>query len=103
MLRSSLTRVRLFSAMDGLSFLVLIGIAMPLKYVAGDPTFVRYVGMTHGVLFILFVASLFHASMRYQWALKFSLFCFACSLIPFAPFWLDGKLKRLKNHSNALS
>lgn len=103
MLRNSLTRVRLFSAMDGVSFLVLIGIAMPLKYIAGDPILVRYVGMTHGVLFILFVASLFHASMRYQWELKFSLFCFACSLIPFAPFLLDTKLKRLREKNNAVS
>jgi len=103
MLRNSLTRVRLFSAMDGVSFLVLIGIAMPIKYIAGDPTLVRYVGMTHGVLFILFVASLFHASMRYEWELKFSLFCFACSLIPFAPFLLDTKLKRLREENNAVS
>jgi integral membrane protein len=93
MLGNSLTRLRLFSAMDGLSFLILIGIAMPLKYIAGDPTFVRYVGMTHGVLFILFIASLLDTSMRYQWNVKFSLFCFFCSLIPFAPFWLEGKLK----------
>ncbi|AFL67618.1 DUF3817 domain-containing protein [Sulfurospirillum barnesii] len=102
MLGNSLTRLRLFSAMDGLSFLLLIGIAMPLKYIAGDPTFVRYIGMTHGVLFVLFVASLFHASVRYQWALKFSLFCFACSLIPFAPFWLDTKLKHLRNEKSAV-
>lgn len=94
MLFSSIGRLRIISVIEGLSFLALLCIAMPLKYLLGEPLLVRYVGMAHGVLFIIFIASLLDATTRHQWSLKFSLFCFACSLVPFAPFWLEGKLKR---------
>ena len=48
-------RLRLIAFLEGLSLLVLLGIAMPLKYLAGQPAAVRYVGMTHGLLFVLYV------------------------------------------------
>ena len=94
MWNSSIGRLRIISVIEGVSFLALLFIAMPYKYLLGEPILVRYVGMAHGVLFIVFIASLLDATMRYQWGLKFSLFCFACSLVPFAPFWLEAKLKR---------
>lgn len=94
MWNSSIGRLRMISVIEGLSFLALLFIAMPYKYLLGEPMLVRYVGMAHGVLFIVFIASLLDATIRHQWNLKFSLFCFACSLVPFAPFWLEGKLKR---------
>ena len=93
MILTPIGRLRLISIIEGLSFLALLFIAMPFKYMFGEPLFVRYVGMAHGVLFILFVASLFETSEHHAWSVKFSLFCFACSLIPFAPFWLESKLK----------
>ena len=93
MILTPIGRVRCISILEGLSFLALLFIAMPFKYMFGEPLFVRYVGMAHGVLFILFVASLFETSQRHAWSVKFCLFCFACSLVPFAPFWLESKLK----------
>ena len=93
MIFTSIGRLRLISVLEGLSFLALLFIAMPFKYLFGEPLLVRYVGMAHGVLFILFVASLFETSLRHAWSVRFSLFCFACSLVPFAPFWLESKLK----------
>ncbi len=103
MIFSSVGRLRLISVVEGLSFLALLGIAMPMKYLAGDPTLVRYIGMAHGVLFILFVVALLESSKRYEWELKFSLLCFACSIVPFAPFWLENRLKKyasVKNHAD---
>jgi integral membrane protein len=82
MLNDTFSRFRLISFIEGISFLVLIFIAMPLKYFAGIPLAVKIVGMTHGVLFILFVIALYMAMKRYQWKfLTFQLFVY--SLIPF--------------------
>lgn len=102
MIFTAIGRLRIISVIEGLSFLALLFIAMPFKYMFGEPMFVRYIGMAHGVLFILFVISLFETSQRHEWDLKFSLFCFACSLVPFAPFWLESKLK-LQPHNHQKS
>lgn len=82
MLNDTFSRFRLISFIEGISFLVLIFIAMPLKYLAGIPLAVKIVGMTHGILFILFIIALFMVSKRYKWkVLTFQLFVY--SLIPF--------------------
>lgn len=82
MLNDTFSRFRLISFIEGISFLVLIFIAMPLKYLAGIPLAVKIVGMTHGILFILFIIALFMVSKRYKWKiLTFQLFVY--SLIPF--------------------
>lgn len=82
MLENSFSRFRLISFIEGISYLILIFIAMPLKYFAGIPLAVKIVGMAHGVLFILFVLALIIASKKYKWHfLSFQLFVY--SLIPF--------------------
>ncbi|MDD2292401.1 MAG: DUF3817 domain-containing protein [Aliarcobacter sp.] len=82
MLSDTFSRFRLISLIEGISFLILVFIAMPLKYMAGIPLAVKIVGMAHGVLFILFVIALIMASKRYKWKfLSFQLFVY--SLIPF--------------------
>ncbi|QKF66838.1 DUF3817 domain-containing membrane protein [Arcobacter venerupis] len=82
MLNDTFSRFRLISFIEGISYLVLLFIAMPLKYLAGIPLAVKIVGMAHGVLFILFIIALYMAMKRYQWKfLGFQLFVY--SLIPF--------------------
>lgn len=82
MLNDTFSRFRLISFIEGISFLVLIFIAMPLKYLAGIPLAVKIMGMTHGVLFILFIIALYMAMRRYKWKfLTFQLFVY--SFIPF--------------------
>ena len=93
MLFSRIGRLRIISVLEGISYLALLTFAMPIKYMAGDPEPVRIVGMAHGVLFIFFVMALFDVWCNHRWSVKFILFCFACSLVPFAPFWLESKLK----------
>ena len=56
---STLGRFRLVAIMEGVSFLVLLGIAMPLKYFADMPLAVKYIGWLHGLLFVLYMV-LFH-------------------------------------------
>lgn len=81
--------------MEGASFLVLLGIAMPLKYLAGYPQMVRVVGMIHGVLFLLFVAAVIQVSVSMRWPLRRVLAAFAASVLPFGPFVFDAHLRRV--------
>ena len=89
----SIDRLRLASILDGVSYLILLGIAMPLKYFYGMPMAVRIVGMTHGILFIALCACLLTVWLDRRLSLKWCAGVFLCALIPFAPFWLDRKLR----------
>ena len=93
-LSTSLGRFRLAGFAEGVSFLVLIGIAMPLKYFAGLPIYVRVVGMTHGVLFLSYVVALVQAHTEYGWSVKRSLALFVAALLPFGPFVAERRLLR---------
>ena len=82
MLNDTFSRFRLISFIEGISYLILVFIAMPLKYILGYALAVKIVGMAHGVLFMLFVVALMMAENRYKWKfLSFQLFVY--SLIPF--------------------
>jgi integral membrane protein len=88
-----LDRFRLIALAEGVSFIALMGVAMPLKYAAGMPTPVTVVGWIHGVLFILYVVTGTHAAIAGRWSYRFIALAFAASLIPGATFWLDRKLR----------
>lgn len=82
MFDGTFSRFRLISFIEGISYLILIFIAMPLKYMFDYPMAVKIVGMAHGVLFILFILALIMAMKRYKWKfLGFQLFVY--SLLPF--------------------
>lgn len=93
-LSTSLGRLRLIGFLEGASFLLLVGIAMPLKYWAGWPDAVRVVGMAHGVLFLAYLAAILHAHLDYDWPIKRSALLVLASLLPFGPFIADRKLLR---------
>ncbi|HEX8507558.1 MAG TPA: DUF3817 domain-containing protein [Hymenobacter sp.] len=92
LLLTGLGRLRLVAILEGVSFLVLLLIAMPLKYLAGQPMAVRHVGMAHGVLFVLYVFLLIQQSIERSWSFKKALLGFIASLVPFGTFWADRKL-----------
>ncbi|MDB6132957.1 MAG: hypothetical protein JWM59_1200 [Verrucomicrobiales bacterium] len=78
---------------EGLSFLVLLFIAMPLKYLAGQPMAVKVFGMIHGVLFVILCLALLRAHLAARWAAGRSVLVFASSLIPFGPMLIDRRLR----------
>lgn len=92
---SAIDRLRLASGLDGISYLVLLGIAMPLKYLAGEPLAVRIVGMAHGVLFLALCACLLEVLVRKKLSFGWCVVVFLCALFPFAPFFLDRKLRTM--------
>lgn len=94
MLRTSLGRFRAIAFIEGVSYLVLLGVAMPLKYFAGFPEAVLAVGWVHGVLFVLYLVALAEVSLARRWRLLRILSAFVASLIPFGTFVLDARLRR---------
>ena len=99
MFSSAIKRFRLISAIEGLSFLILVFIAMPIKYIGGDPMPVKIVGMTHGVLFIIFMISLFEAKIKQEWDTGFVFQLFVLSLLPFGAILIEKKVKPLEVNS----
>lgn len=94
LLVTTLGRLRAIGFLEGISFIVLLGIAMPLKYFMGRPEAVRIVGMAHGVLFLLYLAAAAQAALEYRWPWKRTLMVVVASFIPFGPFYVDAKLLR---------
>jgi len=78
---------------EGTSFLILLFIAMPMKYFMGMPLAVRVVGSIHGLLFLLYVAKLAKLRSAYQWDNTFSLLAFIASILPFGTFLFDKYLR----------
>lgn len=94
MLQTPIGRLRAAGLVEGLSYLFLLGVAMPLKYLANLPMAVKVSGWIHGVLFILFCATLAHAMFSARWSIFRAGMIFIASLIPFGTFVIDGRLKR---------
>lgn len=92
--------LRLVSFLEGLSFLVLVGIAMPLKYKFNQPFFVQYAGMAHGVLFVSFIVLLLVVCQVKRWSLKVFLFGFIASILPFMPFWFERYIHQFELDEN---
>jgi integral membrane protein len=79
---------------EGLSYLLLLLVAMPLKYLADMPLAVKYVGWAHGLLFVLYVVAILLAGIERKWGIwKMGLF-FIAGLLPFGPFIAEKKLLR---------
>lgn len=93
-LKTSLGRLRVVGWAEGVSFLVLLGVAMPLKYFAGWPLAVRVVGMAHGLLFILYVVAAIQAAAEHGWRWKRTALVLAASVIPAGPFVVEAKILR---------
>lgn len=92
--RRDIARLRHIGLAEGVSFLVLLGIAMPLKYIWGYPMAVKVVGWAHGLLLIALLVALHVARRSAGWSLRHaSMFAFA-ALLPFGPFVMDRKLRR---------
>ncbi|MEO6407087.1 MAG: DUF3817 domain-containing protein [Ferruginibacter sp.] len=90
----TMKRFRLVAVMEGISYLILLCIAMPLKYLAGIPEAVKYIGWVHGVLFVLFCTYLVKVWIAYKWSFWKTTGAFIASLLPFGTFVLDKQLRR---------
>lgn len=91
---NELRQFRWVAFLEGLSFVLLLFVAMPLKYWAGLPLAVRIVGSVHGLLFVAFVWTLFRVALERSWPpLRWGI-ALLSSLVPFGTFVFDRSLKR---------
>lgn len=79
---------------EAVSFLALLGIAMPLKYFAGIPQAVSVVGMAHGILFLAYLYFAYECQQTFKWSFQKFALAGAASLIPFGPFWFHRRYKQ---------
>jgi integral membrane protein len=93
-MNSPLSRLRIIGDVEGVSYLVLLFIAMPLKYLAGMPQAVRVVGSIHGFLFVAFVIALWDVWRKRGWSVLKTLLAFASSLVPFGTFALNRQIRQ---------
>lgn len=90
-LTTSLGRLRLTAFVEGVSYLILLFVAMPLKYFFEQPQAVRAVGTVHGLLFVAYVALVFLTKMEHRWSAAKTRLLLLISLIPFGNFYADRK------------
>jgi len=88
---NSIKTFRIISTLEAISFLVLLGIAMPLKYIWNMPQMVEIVGMAHGILFVLYVGGALYMYKKLNWSLKVLFIVVMCSVLPFGPFYAERK------------
>lgn len=94
MLSNPVTRLRIIGLVEAVSFLVLLLVAMPLKYLAGLPQVVKVVGMGHGLLFVAYVLALLDAAIDRRWPVGRALRLFVASVVPAGTFFVDGWLRQ---------
>ena len=85
---------KIIAFLEGISLLLLLFFAMPMKYIYEQPIFVKTIGMAHGLLFIAYIFVAIMLKIEDKWEIKkFSIICIA-SIIPFGTFYIEKKYLR---------
>lgn len=82
---------RIVSYLEGISYLLLLFVGVPLKYFGGNDVLVKSLGMPHGLLFISYVLLAFFIKPQFNWSNKDFLIILIASVIPFGTFYIDKK------------
>ena len=92
MLTNNIGRLRLLAYLEGISFLLLLGVGMPLKYMYGMPKPNMIIGMAHGILFLAYCLWVIIVQSEQKWSLAKTFWALIASLLPFGTFVADVKL-----------
>ncbi|MDA7549650.1 DUF3817 domain-containing protein [Flavobacteriaceae bacterium] len=87
----TLKTFRVISLLEALSFVILLLVAMPIKYILGNPELVRIVGMAHGILFVLYIIGALLFKNKLNWSNQILVVVILCSIIPMGPLYVDRK------------
>jgi len=87
---------RIIAILEGVSYILLLFIATPIKHFTGDEQYVKMLGMPHGILFISYVVLAFFLKSDYKWTSKEFSIVLIASILPFGTFYVDRKY--LKNN-----
>jgi integral membrane protein len=91
---SKLNLLRKIGFAEGFSWLLLLGVAMPLKYLAGEPLAVKFVGWAHGILFIGYIIQLYRVQAAFKWPLLKTFMGCVAAFFPFGTWIYDAQLKK---------
>lgn len=94
--QEEISQFKFISTVEGISFLILLFIAMPLKYFFGMPIATKIVGSIHGGLFMYYLFLQYKSSSKYNWNLKQNLLFFVASIVPFMTFFTHKILTKLE-------
>lgn len=92
MFKTNLGLLRIIGLLEGVSFLILMGIAMPLKYIWDMPELIYSTGMAHGLLFVLYIFFVLLVGYQLKWSLTNIFWALFASLLPFGTFVADKKI-----------
>ena len=103
LLATQIGRLRILALLEGVSFLLILFVTMPLKYLLDmrGPNLV--IGMAHGVLFILYIYYVLEVRSARKWPARTTLQALAASVIPFGTFWADKHIFRKEEPSADLN
>jgi len=87
---------RIIALLEGLSYILLIFVAVPVKYSLGDPTYVKLLGMPHGILFVAYLGFAFYFKQEHNWSMKTLAIVLLASVLPFGTFYVDNKYLKTK-------
>jgi integral membrane protein len=82
---------RIIAFLEGVSYILLLFIAVPIKYNLGDPTYVKLLGMPHGLLFVAYIVFAFLIKENENWGIKDLGIVLLASILPFGTFYVDWK------------
>ncbi|MFY0592359.1 MAG: DUF3817 domain-containing protein [Roseivirga sp.] len=88
----SLKTLRMLALWEGISYLVLVGICMPLKYLFDIPEPTHPIGLAHGVLFVSYCIMVLIVTLQYKWSFKTMFLAGIASLLPFGTFVADKRI-----------
>ena len=82
---------RIISFLEGVSYLLLLFVAVPIKYFQGDASYVKMLGMPHGILFMLYIVLAIVIQKQMKWSIKTLGIVLLASILPFGTFYVDRK------------
>ncbi|MEK6616693.1 MAG: DUF3817 domain-containing protein [Bacteroidota bacterium] len=94
MLNTNIGRLRLLAYLEGISFLLLLGVGMPLKYIYEMPKYNLYIGMMHGILFMAYCAWVIIVKSELKWSISKTFWAVLAAFLPCGTFVADKKLFR---------
>jgi integral membrane protein len=85
--------------LEGISLILLLGLAMPMKYYFDQPNYVKHIGMAHGVLFIAYILLSIYLCFIQSWPVKKLVFVCVASVLPFGTFYIEHQYFRKKKNN----
>ena len=87
---------RIIALLEGLSYILLLFVAVPVKHSLGDPTYVKLLGMPHGILFVAYLGFAVYFKQEQNWSMKTLATVLLGSVLPFGTFYVDHKYLKTK-------